>query len=107
MVVFNPLIEGVKKYSPPREMMNSGIAKSVCSFNGSRPDIERTPCPMIGSNLINNPCNYPVYVSAMNEDTYPGFSGCVSNGGKFLLFAQAYNNFMQIRKAVGNNLMSE
>ena len=42
----------------------------------------------------------------MYEDTYPGFSGCVSNGGKFLLFAQAYNNFVQIRKAVGNNLMS-
>lgn len=91
MVVFNPLIEGVKKYSPPRGMMNSGIAKSVCSFRGSRPDIERTPCPMSGSNLISALCQYPVDASSANKTTHPGFSGCVSNGGKFTLFAQPFN----------------
>ena len=101
MVVFNPLIEGAKKYSPPRGMMKSGIAKSVCSFCGSSPDIERTPWPMSGSNLDSDPGQYPAHAYTTNRGTHPGFSGCVSNDWKSALFAQPLNR-MQIRSC-GNS----
>jgi len=51
MVLFNPLMEGEKKYSPPRGMINAGMARTFCSSRGSSPDIARAPCPISGSNL--------------------------------------------------------
>lgn len=88
MVSFKPLIEGEKKYSPPRGTMKVGMGKMVCSALGSRPDISRRPWPMSGSKLFGTDQN----LSSLNlEDgtTYPGSSGWVSNGGNLLLLAQA------------------
>ena len=52
MIAFNPCREGTKKYSPPRGTTKLGIANCGSGFNGSRPDIDRGPWPVIASTLI-------------------------------------------------------
>jgi hypothetical protein len=89
-VSLRALMDGEKKYSPPRGMMKSGNVISVEGLLGSNPDIDLGwpgDCPIRGSSLLGD--MLVSLLTLLSVLSYPGFSGVVSLNWKLRLFAHS------------------